>query len=174
MPKLATRIGVLVVVIHLLAASHSSARDQIDLRHRSGPEVHEIGFCANEDSITGHAFISLSKRDEVSGRRTYLAIGHVPESQKKTLLGSVPGGVEEEVYTSRTQDCFFVLVDREPFQRVETHVEQSRHREYYLLIDDCVVFVQEVAGIVGIKVAERASGITPMGYIAALQRLNLG
>ena len=160
---------VLLLVSSFVPSIALADRPVLDLRRQSEPEDYEIGFCARADSATGHAFLTMSRR-ETSGKRTFLAIGHAPEDKKKEL-GPVAGGIKEERYTSRTQDCLMTKVESGHYEKAQKLVDASEHRDYFLLLNDCITFLSEVAEALGLKVPPR--GIDkPLEFVDRLKSEN--
>ena len=186
-------VRISVILITFLSLEHVGAEilGNIDFRKRSDPNNYEVSFCARESpgesGLPGHAFVVFSY-DNHQGR-SFLAIGHSPsEESLKTALGVEVGGLlKKEKYSAIVRNCFLVKLDQESYEKGYTLtrptleklglVKQSKDNltyfSYKLAAQDCVTFIQDVAGEIGLKVAQREGFSNfPMRYIKKFWELN--
>jgi hypothetical protein len=168
----------------------------IDLRTRTDPAEYEIGLCARPSpdtalNLPGHAFVSFSSK--LAGQpRHYVAVGHTTNANLGRVLlsylkplGSVPGHLAEEVYTSTKEQCLVAKVNKEAFNKamdltrdplsklgVLTSTDEVRIA-YSLGAQDCMTFMTAVARTIGgVKIPPRLETDLPLPYLRKLIEQN--
>lgn len=196
--------GICLLHYNILAYSNIAMASTIDLKSFSEPGVYDVGFCARETPKTklpGHAFVFFSTKSD-SGKRNFFSIGHtVLDSSAKGTVGAtwsffegtVGGYLKEEIYTSSTQMCLVVTVNKDVYVNAKKLSETPltnlnmfskdivEKDDYHILqvyklgSNDCIDFVVKVANLLsgkGLKVPTRNTLETPMGYITRLISTN--
>jgi hypothetical protein len=180
-----------------LAFAAGADAKTINLSTRSEADgQYEIAFCARksptdrggEVKIPGHMFVAYSHSDLV-GERDFLAIGHTIQADVGrseaawSYFEPVAGRLKEEHYTSISQRCLAVIVNKEDY---EAALEMTRNpldrmgitrgnapilEAYSLSENDCMTFALDVAGFLknrGLKVPERGTAELPLDYMNRL------
>lgn len=161
----------------------------VDKRIRTEPLDYRIGFCSrlsDGNILPTHAFVIYTRAEPGQSADFMLATGWAPAAGKKFTTNAVVGAFSEEILTDRSQNCLPVLVNSEAWQAAldaaravdfeevfEGDIDQlaERFSVYRLLENDCITFVQSIAGQIGLKVPDRGAK-RPVDYIPELAKAN--
>jgi hypothetical protein len=87
-------------------------------------------------------------------------------------IGASDGDLEEKYVTGR----YRVMVDGATFNKVSAHVRQLKAEKplWNALINNCVTFGNDIAGLMGLKTPSGANLMTPEDYVTQLREMNGG
>jgi len=87
-------------------------------------------------------------------------------------IGASDGDLEEKYVTGR----FRVMLDAAAFKKVAAHIKQVKAEKplWNAIVNNCVTFGNDVAGVAGLKTPSGANLMKPEAYIESLRELNGG
>lgn len=189
-----------LVALLLVAEVNAAPHRHLDVRKQTDADatIREISLCARPSpdapkNIPGHMFVAFSVLPP-SGRRAYLAIGHTTSAPPKdailsyfSLFPAVTGTVSEELYTSASEECLVLRVDKADFDSAYAKASARYPMlprttsgwapillSYRLGDADCMGFAIDVARVYSnsIRVPQRTPTETPLAYVRRLIEAN--
>lgn len=156
-----------------LAEGQVSQSKVVDKRNASEAGEYGISFASRDASANDyeHAFIVWYYSDDAHNRTNRKGAGFYPVGGDKYDL--TIGGTEGKVFDDSKQKIakeLVVLVNSDIFAAAQGIQSQySTGQTYRLIINDCVSFIEAVAGTIpGLSVPSRALNPTPPLYVSAL------
>lgn len=174
-----------------LAGDFVAAAKEIDLRNQTDADKeYNVAFCARASpgaaGLPGHMFVAFSSVTN-NGQRTFVALGHTvgadvsPAAAMWSYFGApVNGLLKEEMYTSISQQCLDVRVNKTDFDRAFALTVNPLAalgiatnsgvvlQEYRLGAEDCMTFASGVAAVLksrGLAVPDRKATELPLDYM---------
>jgi hypothetical protein len=97
-------------------------------------------------------------------------LGHILFVPSET--GASDGDLEEKYVTAR----YRVMLDAASFNKVSAHIKQKKAEKqaWNALINNCVTFINEIAGFMGLKTPPGSNLIEPKDYVERLRDMNGG
>src|SRR5215510_5611826 len=86
--------------------------------------------------------------------------------------GASDGDLEEKYVTAR----YRVMLDAASFNKVSAHIKQKKAEKqaWNALINNCVTFINEIAGFMGLKTPAGSNLMEPKDYVERLREMNGG
>jgi hypothetical protein len=187
--KLLAGAAVTFALGHDLARADPFRKD-IDLRNGSGGDPSWVLFFARNPNIAGssfagHAFVGVGSEDSQQQMSWIKAFGLYPKNDiaggLSALIGPVPGELKKDAW-SKSDVVLSCRVSAPGFQAVNGIIDRwtaktnNGSAEYQLMYQDCVSFVLEAAGALGMNLPPRANApdtmLLPVTHIRKLADLN--
>lgn len=175
-------LGLLLGITLQFLATLVYAEEKTIIDRRTHPQAQQyaVAFAAQSgrsEHDTGHAFVIWYKEDSQARQSTQQAAGFYPVSGGKKgydlLFQYSPGKIFDDSKTKRDY-VLVVLMDKSDYdvaRSVMTKWDDPK-KNYGLLLNDCVAFIEEVAQKAGMAIPSRLANMYPEQYLKALKSAN--
>ena len=161
-----------LALTHTLA--YSAEITYIDRRTNKESHDYAVVFSAKDGEL-GHAFVTIVWTDEKPLATLQKSIGFYPaaaESKAKILSGLSEGALFDDTKTD-VDITLSVLVDKTQYERALAVItEWEKPSTYFMGLNDCTSFVQDVSDSIGLEVPNRALAPYPYTFVQELINKN--
>lgn len=169
------RFLLLVFIFLFSVTSYAAEKVYLDKRTQSESLQYNLTFSANEDSETGHSFVTFSWSDEESMSTKFEGAGFYPslDAKKGYKVGFGGKGVLHNDSWEKADLVLSVRINKKQYEKArDIYIKWKKPTPYFLLFSDCTTFVGDVARSIGLSTPYRVTARYPMEYVKEMISIN--